>query len=75
MIDEFLRRVGMSEGEVVDVGWVSLSRSGKSLSIMVQNQIFFVPLRDLEKVLNEEQRRASVKQWIVKEQPEEQFQG
>ena len=61
----------MSEGEVVDVGWVSLSRSGKSLSIMVLNQIFFVPLRDLEKVLNEEQRRASVKQWIVKEQTNE----
>jgi len=55
------------EGEVVDAGWVSLSRSGKSLTIKVLDQIFFVPLRDLEKVLNEEKRRTDVKQWVEKE--------
>jgi len=54
------------EGEVVDAGWVSLSRSGKSLTIKVLDQIFFVSLRDLQKVLNEEEQRADVKQWIRK---------
>jgi len=43
----------MSEGKVVTVGWVSLSRSGKSLSIKVLNQMFFVPLRDLYPVLDD----------------------
>jgi len=52
------------EEEVVNVGWVSLSRSGKSLNIRVMNQMFFVPLRDLWKVLDEERRRTDVKQWI-----------
>jgi len=52
------------EGEIVDAGWVSLSRSGKSLTIKVLDQIFFVPLRDLQKVLDEEERRVSVKQWV-----------
>ena len=52
------------EEEVVNVGWVSLSRSGKSLNIRVMNQLFFVPLRDLWKVLDEERRRTDVKQWI-----------
>jgi len=55
------------EGEVVDAGWVSLSRSGKSLTIKVLDQIFFVPLRDLQKVLDQEKRRADVKQWVEKE--------
>ena len=52
------------EGEVVNVGWVSLSRSGKSLNIRVMNQLFFVPLRDLWKVLDEERGRTDVKQWV-----------
>jgi hypothetical protein len=54
------------EEEVVNVGWVSLSRSGKSLNIMVINQMFFVPLRDLWKVLDEESGRVDVKQWVKK---------
>jgi hypothetical protein len=52
------------EGEVLNVGWVSLSRSGKSLNIRVMNQMFFVPLRDLWKVLEEERGRVDVKQWV-----------
>jgi len=52
------------EEEVVNVGWVSLSRSGKSLNINVMNQMFFVPLRDLWKVLDEERGRVDVKQWV-----------
>jgi len=52
------------EGEVVNVGWVSLSRSGKSLTIRVMDQMFFVPLHDLQKVLNEERGRVDVKQWV-----------
>jgi len=54
----------MSEEEVVNVGWVSLSRSGNSLNIMVMDQMFFVPLRDLWKVLDEERGRVDVKQWV-----------
>ena len=52
------------EGEVVSVGWVSLSRSGKSLSIRVLGQSFFVPLGDLYRVLDKERERADVKQWV-----------
>jgi hypothetical protein len=52
------------EEEVVNVGRVSLSRSGKSLTIMVMNQMFFVPLRDLREVLNGERGRVDVKQWV-----------
>ena len=48
----------------MNVGWVSLSRSGKSLTIRVVNQVFFVPLRDLQKVLNGERGRVDVKQWV-----------
>jgi len=55
------------EGEIVDAGWVSLSRSGKSLTIKVLDQIFFVPIRDLQKVLNEEEQRADVKQWVKRD--------
>ena len=55
------------EGEIVDAGWVSLSRSGKSLTIKVLDQIFFVPIRDLQKVLNEEGQRADVKQWVKRD--------
>jgi hypothetical protein len=40
------------------------SRSGKSLNIRVMNQMFFVPLRDLWKVLDEERGRVEVKQWV-----------
>lgn len=49
--------------KVVDVGWVSLSRSGKSLTMKVLDQIFFVLLRELHKVLDGAERRAAVKQW------------
>jgi len=42
----------MGEGEeIVTIGWVSLSKSGKSLTVRVLNQLFFVPLRDLDSVL------------------------
>ena len=51
------------EGEAVNVGWVSLSRSGRSLTIKVLDQMFFVPLRDLQKVLDQERQRVDVKQW------------
>jgi len=54
----------MLEEEVVNAGWVSLSRSGKSLNIMVMDQMFFVPLRDLWKVLDEERGWVDVKQWV-----------
>lgn len=53
-----------SEGKTVNVGWVGLSRSGKSLVIKVLDQRFFVPLGDLYKVLDRELERASVKQWV-----------
>jgi hypothetical protein len=52
------------EEEVVNVGRVSLSRSGKSLTIIGMNQMFFVPLRDLREVLNGERGRVDVKQWV-----------
>ncbi|MCW4027881.1 MAG: hypothetical protein NWE76_10415 [Candidatus Bathyarchaeota archaeon] len=48
---------------VVDAGWVSLSRSGKSLTIKVLDDIFFVPLSEIDKVLRGDERRATVKQW------------
>ena len=51
------------EPKVVTVGWVSLSRSGKSLTIKVLNENFFVPLRDLYRVLDGDERRVEVKQW------------
>ena len=54
------------EKEVVKAGWVSLSRSGKSLNIIVMDQMFFVPLRDLWKVLDDERGRVDVKQWVKK---------
>jgi hypothetical protein len=54
----------MSEEEVVNAGWVSLSRSGKSLNIGVMDHMFYVPLRDLRKVLNKERGRVDVKQWV-----------
>lgn len=50
-------------GKVEDVGWVSLSRSGKSLTIRVLNEVFFVPLRELHKVLDGDESRVAVKQW------------
>lgn len=55
------------EGEVVNVGWVSLSRSGKSLTIRVVNETFFVPLRELQKVLDKERGRVDVKQWVKRD--------
>ena len=58
----------LSEEDIVTVGWVSLSRSGKSLSIKVLNQMFFVPLRDLYPVLDGRRERAEVKQWIEGEE-------
>jgi len=58
----------LSEGRVVAVGWVSLSRSGKSLSIRVLDQKFFVPLRDLYQVLDRKRDRAEVKQWIEQQE-------
>ena len=51
----------MSELKAVTVGWVSLSKSGKSQSIKVLNQ-------------NQIKDRAEVKQWIEQEQPEQEEQ-
>ncbi len=58
------------EEKVVNVGWVSLSNSGKSLTIRVLDQLFFVPLRDLDSVLKGDRYQADVKQW-VKQRKEE----
>jgi len=58
----------LSEGKAETVGWVSLSRSGKSLSIKILNQIFFVPLRELYQVLDQKRDRAEVKQWVEQEE-------
>jgi hypothetical protein len=58
------------EEKIVNVGWVSLSKSEKSLTIKVLNQLFFVPRRDLDSVLNGHRNRADVKQWIEQRQEE-----
>ena len=58
------------EEKVVDVGWVSLSKSGKSLTIRVLDQLFFVSLRDLDSVLKGYRNRADVKQWIEQRKEE-----
>ena len=58
------------EEKVVNVGWISLSNSGKSLTIRVLNQLFFVPLRDLDSVLQGYQNRADVKQWVEQRKEE-----
>jgi len=63
-----VRNVVLSEGKAVTVGWVSLSRSGKSLSIKVLGQTFFVPLGDLHQVLDQKRDRAEVKQWVEEEE-------
>jgi len=61
----------MGEGEeIVTVGWISLSNSGKSLTIKVLNQLFFVPLRDLDSVLKGYWNRADVKQWVEQRKEE-----
>ena len=60
-----------NKSEVVDAGWVSVSKSGKSLTIRVMNQLFFVSLRDLESVLQGYRNKATVKQW-VEQQKEDQ---
>jgi hypothetical protein len=52
------------EEKIVNVGWVSLSKSRKSITIKVLNQRFFVSLRDLDSVLKGYRNRADVKQWI-----------
>jgi len=57
----------LSEENVVNVGWVSLSKSGKSLSVRVHDQVFFVPLRDLYQVLDKRKNRADLKQWITQD--------
>jgi len=66
--EEELGRMG--EEKVVNAGWISLSNSGKSLPIRVLNQLFFVPLRDLDSALKGDRNRADVKQW-VKQRKEE----
>ena len=58
------------EGNIVSVGWVSLSKSGKSLTIRVQGQFFFVPLGDLYRVLDKERERADVKKWVEQKEPQ-----
>jgi len=63
-----VRSIVLSEGKAVTVGWVSLSRSGKSLSIKVLGQTFFVPLRELYQVLDSKRDRAEVKQWVEQEE-------
>jgi len=60
----YVGRSRSDEDKAVTVGWVGLSKSGKSLVIKVLDQRFFVPLGDLYPVLNHVKDRASVKQWI-----------
>jgi len=61
----------MGEGEeIVNVGSVSLSKSGKSLTIRVLNQLFFVPLRDLEAGINGFCIAADLKQWVEQRKEE-----
>jgi len=52
------------------VGWVSLSKSRKSLTIKVLNQLFFVPLGDLDSVLKGYRNRVDVKQWVEQRKEE-----
>jgi len=59
------------EEKIVNAGWVSLSKSEKSLTIKVLNQLFFVPLRELDSVLQGYQNRADVKQWVEQRKEEE----
>jgi len=61
------------EEKVVNVGWISLSNSGKSLTIRVLDQLFFVPLRDLDLILKGHRNRADIKQWI--KQGKEEWEG
>jgi hypothetical protein len=56
--------------KVANVGWVSLSKSRKSLTIRVLDQLFFVPLRDLDSVLKGHRNRTEVKQWVEQGQEE-----
>ncbi|MHA2316048.1 MAG: hypothetical protein ACXACF_12395 [Candidatus Hermodarchaeia archaeon] len=56
--------------KVANVGWVSLSKSRKSLTIRVLDQLFFVPLGDLDSVLKGHRNRTEVKQWIEQKQEE-----
>jgi len=63
------------EEKIVNVGWVSLSKSGKSLTIKVLNQLFFVPLRDLDSVLEGYRNRADVKQWVEQRKEEWEDEG
>jgi len=58
------------EEKIVNAGWVSLSKSGKSLTIRVLNQLFFVPLRDLDPVIKGYRNRADVKQWVEQRKEE-----
>jgi hypothetical protein len=53
-----------NKSEVVDAGWVSISKSGKSLTIRVMSQLFFISLKDLDSVLQGHRNRATVKQWV-----------
>lgn len=55
---------------VANVGWVSLSKSRKSLTIRVLDELFFVPLRDLDSVLKGHRNRTEVKQWVEQRQEE-----
>jgi hypothetical protein len=58
------------EERIVNIGWVSLSKSGKILTIKVLNQLFFVPLRDLDLILKGSRNRADVKQWVEQRKEE-----
>lgn len=58
------------EEKIVTVGSVSLSRSGKSLTVRVLDQLFFVSLRDLDSVLKGYWIRADVKQWVEQRKEE-----
>ena len=58
------------EEKIVNVGWVSLSKSRKSLTIKVLNQLFFVSLRDLDPVIKGYRDWADVKQWVEQRKEE-----
>ncbi len=58
------------KGKVANVGWVSLSKLRKNLTIRVLDQLFFVPIRDLNSVLKGHRNRTEVKQWVDQRQEE-----
>lgn len=54
----------LEEDKAVNVGWAGLNKSGKSLTLKVLDQLFFIPLGDLYQVLDKKKKRAFIKRWV-----------